>query len=165
MGGGESAAFAVPSFQSSVSSVVGSWRGTPDVSMSASTAGGAEIYDQWRRQDGSPVGGTSQATPEFAGIVAIADQVAGTGLGDIELALYAMETAGATGIVDVTSGDNSFNGVTGYRAACRATTWPRGSVPATPPTSCPSWWPRRTLWPRREVLPPPAGPVGRNLRW
>jgi subtilase family serine protease len=98
-----------------VASVVGKWRGTPDVSMSASVAGGAEIYDSgaggWQ-----PVGGTSEATPEFAGIVAIADQVAGKGLGDLNAALYAMETAGASGIVDVTSGNNSFNGVAGYNA-------------------------------------------------
>lgn len=115
-GGGDSAAFAIPSFQSSVSSIVGKWRGTPDVSMSASVSGGAEIYDSgaggWM-----PVGGTSEATPEFAGIVAIADQVAGKGLGDLDAALYALETAGGTnGIVDVTSGNNSFNGVTGYTA-------------------------------------------------
>ena len=114
-GGGDSAVFAAPAFQNSVSSVVGSWRGTPDVSMSASTAGGAEIYDSsaggWL-----PVGGTSEATPEFAGIVAIADQVAGKGLGDLDPALYAMESAGSAGIVDVTSGNNSFNGVTGYTA-------------------------------------------------
>jgi subtilase family serine protease len=114
-GGGDSAVFAAPAFQSSVSSVVGNWRATPDVSMSASTAGGAEIYDSsaggW-----VPVGGTSEATPEFAGIVAIADQVAGQGLGDLDPALYAMESAGSAGIVDVTSGNNSFNGVTGYTA-------------------------------------------------
>ncbi len=40
-GGGDSAAFAVPPFQSSVSSIVGKWRGTPDVSMSASVLDGA----------------------------------------------------------------------------------------------------------------------------
>ncbi len=114
-GGGDSAAFAVPPFQSSVSGVVGKWRGTPDVSMSASVLGGAEIYYSgaggWL-----PVGGTSEATPEFAGIVAIADQVAGKGLGDLDAALYGMATAGASGFVDVTSGNNSFNGVTGYKA-------------------------------------------------
>ena len=63
-GGGDSTVFPIPSFQDSVSSVVGSWRGTPDVSMSASTAGGAEIYETsaggW-----VPVGGTSEATPEI----------------------------------------------------------------------------------------------------
>ncbi len=113
-GGGDSAAFAVPPFQDSVSGVVGKWRGTPDLSMSASVLDGAEIYESgggWL-----PVGGTSEATPEFAGIVAIADQVAGKGLGDLDRALYGMESAGASGIVDVTSGNNSFNRVTGYRA-------------------------------------------------
>ncbi|HEV2360961.1 MAG TPA: S53 family peptidase [Acidimicrobiales bacterium] len=114
-GGGDSAAFTIPTFQSSVSTIVGKWRGTPDVSMSASVAGGAEIYQTglgW-----TSVGGTSEATPEFAGIVAIADQVAGKGLGDLDAALYGLEAAGGTnGIVDVTSGNNSFNGVTGYTA-------------------------------------------------
>ena len=46
----------------------------------------------------------------------IADQVAGKGLGDLDPALYAMESAGSAGLVDVTSGNNSFNGVTGYTA-------------------------------------------------
>lgn len=114
-GGGESAAFTIPAFQSSVASVVGKWRGTPDVSMSASVAsGGAELY-----LDGGwePVGGTSEASPEFAGIVAIADEVAGKGLGFLDTALYSMESsAAADGIVDVTSGNNSFDGVTGYNA-------------------------------------------------
>lgn len=112
-GGGDSAAFKRPAFQSSVSSLVGSWRGTPDVSMSASTVGGAQVVDggSWQA-----VGGTSEACPEFAGIVAIADQVAGKGLGDLNAALYSMESSGAKGIVDVTSGNNNFNGVTGYKA-------------------------------------------------
>jgi subtilase family serine protease len=113
-GGGHSAAFPIPAFQSSVSSVVGAWRGTPDMSMSASAqTGGAELY-----QDGSwfPVGGTSEASPQFAGIVAIADQVAGKGLGYLNPALYAMESASAPGIVDITSGNNSYNGITGYTA-------------------------------------------------
>src|SRR4029077_4600837 len=103
----------IPTFQSSVASVVGKWRGTPDVSMSASTIGGAEIYDGgWQT-----VGGTSEASPEFSGIVAIADQMAGNkGLGDLNAALYAMESAGAAGIVVVTSGNNSFNGGQGYNA-------------------------------------------------
>jgi subtilase family serine protease len=113
-GGGDSAAFPIPSFQSSVSKVVGKWRGTPDISMSASVTGGAEIYQSG--QGWQPVGGTSEATPEFAGIVAIADQVAGKSLGDLNAALYSMESAGAKGIVDVTSGNNSFSGVTGFTA-------------------------------------------------
>jgi len=50
------------------------------------------------------IGGTSEATPEFSGIIAIADQLAGRGLGLINPALYAMEAAHAPGIVDVTIG-------------------------------------------------------------
>lgn len=112
--GGDSAVFPVPAFQSSVSSVVGAWRGTPDMSMSASAdTGGAELY-----LDGvwEPVGGTSEASPEFAGVVAIADQVAGKGLGYVNPALYAVESASDPGIVDITSGNNSFGRITGYTA-------------------------------------------------
>jgi subtilase family serine protease len=114
-GGGDSAVFSIPSFQKPVANVVGKWRGTPDVSMSASAAtGGAEIYES--AHGWVPAGGTDEATPEFAGIVAIADQVAGKGLGDLNAALYGMNSAHAKGIVDVVSGNNSFNGVTGYTA-------------------------------------------------
>ena len=51
--------------------------------------------------------GTSEATPLFAGIVALADQVAGHSLGLINPALYALSAAHAPGIVDVTTGNNS----------------------------------------------------------
>jgi len=68
-------------------------------------------------------GGTSLSCPMFAGIVALADQVAGHRLGDINPVLYRMgmlsqhpHSPVQTGLVDVTSGDNSFGGVTGFRA-------------------------------------------------
>jgi subtilase family serine protease len=51
--------------------------------------------------------GTSEATPLFSGIVAIADQYAGHDLGVINPALYAMSQAGAPGVVDITSGNNT----------------------------------------------------------
>lgn len=53
-------------------------------------------------------GGTSAATPIWAGIVALADQEAGQGLGNINPALYAL---GANGdcFHDVTSGTNRIN--------------------------------------------------------
>ena len=59
----------------------------------------------------------------FAGIVALADQVAGHRLGDINPALYALGAASRdtsdpsrTGIVDVTAGGNTYSSVTGYPA-------------------------------------------------
>ena len=51
--------------------------------------------------------GTSEASPLFAGIVALADQVAGHSLGLINPALYAMSAAHAPGLVDVTAGNNT----------------------------------------------------------
>jgi subtilase family serine protease len=95
--------FSRPSFQSSVASVVGTHRGVPDVALSAAVDGAAIIYF-----DGSYsiVGGTSWASPTFAGIVAIADEVAGHDLGDLNPALYTLGS-GSAGLPDITAGNNT----------------------------------------------------------
>jgi subtilase family serine protease len=126
-GGGRSTVFPQPGYQKSVSNVVLGHRGTPDISMSAAVSGGAWIYQSF--EPGGPgweiLGGTSEATPIFAGVVALASQKAGHPLGSIDSALYALGTqsrlkdsnlAAGTGIVDVTTGSNSFGNVTGYPA-------------------------------------------------
>jgi subtilase family serine protease len=121
-GGGVSGVFSRPVYQAGVAQEVGSKRGTPDISMSAAVNGAAWIYTSfggvsvgWHL-----VGGTSEASPIFSGIVALADQAAGHRLGLINPALYVMGTlsaaGGGNGIVDVTSGNNSFGGVTGFTA-------------------------------------------------
>ena len=123
-GGGESAVFGRPLFQAGVAGVVGSHRGTPDISMTAAVNGAAWIYLSFAGEGGpgwNLVGGTSEATPIFAGVVALADQLAGHRLGDINPELYLLgalsqHTKIPTGIVDVTSGNNSFAGVTGFNA-------------------------------------------------
>jgi subtilase family serine protease len=51
--------------------------------------------------------GTSEATPLFAGIVALAAQVAGHSLGLINPALYSLYAEHAPGLVDVTQGTNT----------------------------------------------------------
>jgi len=51
--------------------------------------------------------GTSEATPLFAGIVALAAQVAGHSLGLINPALYTLYAEHAPGLVDVTQGSNT----------------------------------------------------------
>jgi subtilase family serine protease len=119
-GGGVSSVFSRPSFQASVSSVVGAQRGVPDIALSAAVEGSAVIY-----YDGSwtIVGGTSEASPLFSGIVAIADQVAGKNLGNLNPALYALGS-GAAGLPDITKGNNTVSftqggtthTVTGYTA-------------------------------------------------
>jgi subtilase family serine protease len=108
-GGGTSLFFTRPGYQDSVRDVVGGSRGVPDISMSAACNGSVDTYSTYR---GAPAGwspecGTSEATPLFAGIVALADQVAGHPLGLINPALYRLAAEGKPGIVDVTSGDNT----------------------------------------------------------
>ncbi|MFJ8489067.1 S8 family serine peptidase [Streptomyces sp. NPDC094038] len=120
-GGGQSHVFTRPSFQNGVKKVVGTRRGTPDISMSAAVNGGAWIYSSFDpTATGWDVsGGTSEATPLFAGIVALADQAAGHRLGNIQKRLYDLSSyrSKLTGVVDVNDGtDNSYEGVTGYKA-------------------------------------------------
>ncbi|WEB41409.1 S53 family peptidase [Streptomyces yunnanensis] len=122
-GGGPSHVFARPSYQSGVKQVVGDHRGTPDVSMSAAMKGGAWVYSSYnpKRVGWDVYVGTSEASPLFAGIVALADQVAGHRLGDIHQALYTLSAQPSrnpsTGIVDVKDGtNNSYAGVAGYTA-------------------------------------------------
>ena len=93
--------------------------------MTAAVNGGAWVYWSFAGTGGPGwyiVGGTSEATPIMAGIVALADQQADHRLGLINPALYllgALQQHGvpSTGIVSVTSGNNSFAGVTGFNAA------------------------------------------------
>jgi subtilase family serine protease len=125
-GGGKSAVFARPWYQDSVAGVVGQQRGVPDIAMSGACSGLVDTYQSFA---GQPAGwyvdcGTSEATPLFAGIVALADQAAGHSLGLINPALYALSAAKAPGLVDVTTGyngvsfiqDNQLYTVPGYHA-------------------------------------------------
>jgi len=108
--GGVSDVFKRPSYQDSVKNVVGKWRGVPDISMSAAVDGGALVYMSFKGLPGPAyyiVGGTSWATPLFAGVVAVADQYAGHSLGLLNPALYKLAAEQAPGIVDVTTGENT----------------------------------------------------------
>jgi subtilase family serine protease len=110
-GGGLSAVFSRPTYQDGVAERVGSRRGIPDISMSAAVNGAALVYLNAAVGAGPAgfylIGGTSEATPLFAGVVAIADQFDGEGLGLLNPALYAMQSTGQPGIVDVTAGTNT----------------------------------------------------------
>jgi subtilase family serine protease len=106
-GGGPSSVFDRPDYQNSVRNVVGRARGTPDISMSAALDGGVWIQLSFACDRCGPfsiAAGTSVATPLFGGVVALADQVAGKPLGQIDDALYSMPYGG--GLVDVTQGNN-----------------------------------------------------------
>ena len=108
-GGGKSIMFARPAYQNGVAKIVGAQRGVPDVSMSAACDGAVSTYQSFAGQPAGwyPTCGTSEATPLFAGVVALADQFAGHPLGLINPALYALSAARAPGIVDITTGNNT----------------------------------------------------------
>jgi subtilase family serine protease len=108
-GGGKSIIFARPGYQDGVAQLVGRQRGVPDISMSGACNGAVDMYQSFagQRPGWYQTCGTSEATPEMAGMVALADQVAGHPIGLINPALYALSAAHAPGIVDITKGNNT----------------------------------------------------------
>jgi subtilase family serine protease len=123
-GGGFSSIFGPQPWQSTLpagSSFTGSTRGIPDVAFQASSATGGLIYLSLP-PDGNgsnvaadttgwySIGGTSLSCPQWAGIVAIADQLNGKPLGFINPALYelgANPTTYANDFFDVASGNTN----------------------------------------------------------
>jgi subtilase family serine protease len=136
-GGGFSHIFAKPSYQDTLpagSTAIGSMRGVPDVAYQASSRTGTLVYDTAPGDaeggltcpSGNPcsagwyvVGGTSCSAPQWAGLVAIADQMAGHGLGPINQSLYTLASGPNYGtyFYDVTTGNNQLDpSVPGYPA-------------------------------------------------
>ena len=148
-GGGYSILFSRPSFQNVLppgSSYVGSsvgapgpnsnMRGVPDIALQASSRTGVLVYmtlSNGTRADGTGcgganpcstgwyvVGGTSSGSPQWAGILALADQIAGRDLGYINPALYAIANDPgkyAADFNDVTVGCNQTTTIPGYCAS------------------------------------------------
>jgi subtilase family serine protease len=129
-GGGFSSVFAEPSFQSDAG--IGdpsATRGLPDVSMNAALISNVliwESFDPTGPASWTLIGGTSSATPQWAAIDAIANQVDGP-LGFLAPRLY--QLAGTSAFHDITAGDNSAAGITGYSAA---TGWDAATGLGTP---------------------------------
>jgi hypothetical protein len=140
-----------------VTPVVGSARGNPDLSMSAAVDGGVVVYIGYTNTayGVSPgwwiVGGTSEATPVFSGLVAIADQATHRDLGWLNPTLYALRNGAESGIADITAGNNSVSGTQQLPPAAgqtfsvqgftpyRVMTWPVGSERPTGPASSGRW--------------------------
>src|SRR5205807_1657177 len=92
----------------SVQSQLAGQRGLPDIAADANPNTGMVFYigGQWGQ-----VGGTSASTPLWAGIIAIADQMAGHPLGFINPGIYKMATSSSyqKDFRDITSGSNRVN--------------------------------------------------------
>ena len=111
-GGGVSELFTRPFYQHGVQARYGDHRLVPDISMSAACSGLYDNYESFPAGTGIANGwypscGTSEATPLFSGIVALAAQVAGHPLGLINPTLYRLSAQRAPGIVDITTGNNT----------------------------------------------------------
>ncbi len=101
-GGGPSAIYARPSWQSGVLPGAGDHRLVPDLAWNAAVNGGVLVYQSFfpsvDRVGWHVVGGTSAASPQVAALTALAAEKAGHGLGNIDPALYA---AGGSAFTDV----------------------------------------------------------------
>ncbi len=103
-GGGTSLTFAKPAFQSDLP---GTKRLVPDISMLADPFTGVEIIETIDGQlSVGVIGGTSLACPMFSGVMAIAAQKAGHGLGQAAALVYDLPAGAVTDIVPVGSPTN-----------------------------------------------------------
>ncbi|HEX9036925.1 MAG TPA: S53 family peptidase [Ktedonobacterales bacterium] len=120
-GGGYSAVFPEPGYQSGAGIAdAPTTRGVPDVSYNSSCVSAVLIYESFYPHFAPgwlPICGTSAATPQWAAIDALANQADGP-LGFLAPRLYQVyrSSAYASAFHDVTTGNNSFAGVTGFAA-------------------------------------------------
>ncbi|HTZ90935.1 MAG TPA: S53 family peptidase [Streptosporangiaceae bacterium] len=121
-GGGISEYFREPAYQrvlpASDQRLLGGYRGVPDISWNADPNTPVLVYLSFLGASNAgyyTIGGTSEGSPDWAGLVADLDQLAGHPLGLLNPYVYALGAAGI-GFHDITVGNNSENGVTGYSA-------------------------------------------------
>ncbi len=121
-GGGVSQQFREPLYQaflpSSDQAMLNGHRGLPDVAWNADPNTGVLIYLSFlgASQAGYyTIGGTSEGAPQWAGLTADLNQLAGHPIGFLNPYLYALGAAGI-GFHDITVGNNSVGGIPGYNA-------------------------------------------------
>ncbi len=113
-GGGVSQVFKEPEYQEnnlqqSDQSLLNDHRGLPDIAYNADPSIPPGFYR---------IGGTSEGSPQWAGIIADANQMAGRPLGFLNTALYKLGNSNDAGesFHDISVGNNSFGGIPGYNA-------------------------------------------------
>ncbi len=136
-GGGYSVIFAKPGYQTGA--VSNPMRGLPDIAYNAALISAITIYESFDPVYGagwSLIGGTSAATPQWAALAALADNYAANhtkapvGFLNPKLYLIAASSASyAKDFHDITVGNNSFAGITGFSAAAG---WDAASGLGTP---------------------------------
>ncbi|HET9184274.1 MAG TPA: protease pro-enzyme activation domain-containing protein [Candidatus Angelobacter sp.] len=136
-GGGASTVYTKPAFQAGPGVPADAARDIPDVALSSASHDGYLIIQGHTATTTGlfSVGGTSAASPSFAGLMALVVQKTGAAQGNANPIFYSMgqnQAAGGTAVYhDTLTGDNSVPGVTGFTAGAgydQATGW--GSVDA-----------------------------------
>jgi subtilase family serine protease len=129
-GGAPSLVFPVPAFQSGLGL---SSRTVPDVSYNAAIQGGVLVA-----YGGGGgffiVGGTSAGSPQWAAIIALANQLAGHSLGYLNPAIYTLAQSNSRDFHDITVGNNQMPGTpVGFSAKAG---WDDATGWGTPNVSC-----------------------------
>jgi subtilase family serine protease len=120
-GGGASLNEAEPGYQTSYGIHL-SGRGTPDVSYDADPYTGFYVYDSYASPGWMAIGGTSAGAPQWAGLIALANQNRTTPLSSNNL-ITSPVYAAATGVGyashyrDITSGNTGYSAGPGYDLA------------------------------------------------
>ena len=116
-GGGASSVYTKPAWQAGTGVPGDGQRDVPDVALTSAAHDGYLVRSQGTLY---VVSGTSAASPAFAGLMAMVVQKAGARQGNPNPGLYAMATAqyaGGTAVFhDITSGNNTVTGTTGFTA-------------------------------------------------
>jgi pseudomonalisin len=116
-GGGASVVYAKPSWQSGTGVPADRKRDVPDVSL---TAAGHDGYLIYQNGELAVVGGTSAASPSFAGVMALVAQNTAARQGNANNVFYPLASkqraGGASVFHDITIGNNSVPGQTGFNA-------------------------------------------------
>ena len=120
-GGGTSLYESQPAYQQGIVTQSSTYRANPDVSSDADPNTGVAVYDSYDFGSAMPwaaVGGTSLATPCWAGLIAIADQGralnGGGSLDGATQTLPRLYSASTSDFRDMTSGNNGYAAGPGY---------------------------------------------------
>ena len=173
-GGGASAVYKKPAYQSGPGVPSDGRRDIPDVALIAGSPGVFWGHD-FNARGGIDccIGGTSLATPIWAGFTRVLSQMLGTKPGPMNPLIYALANqqfgpqGASSGFHDITVGNNGFNGVTGFNAGPaydQATGWGTvdfdvfaAAVKAQPdPTPGPLTFPKAVSFGSHKVGAPPA---------
>ena len=165
-GGGSSAIYPRPGYQSTVASRITDTNGTPvnarglpDLAWNAAVNGGVLVYESDFPQNSAPgyhiYGGTSASSPQTAALVALANEARGKPIGWLNPVLYANGGAGLTDVQPTHEGDPGV--VSGDLVNNRLFDYNGDGVPVTPGPV--PGWPTTTGWDETTGFGTPNAPA------